>query len=88
LAPEGKKIWITDVTDSVNDVMEAMTKGVHRMLVRLPLREPPENIRPGLPETFSEIRLVAQRDVVRILAERLEGGSLHCLRLNVDRPIN
>jgi len=88
LAPEGKKIWITDVTDSVNDVMEAMTKGVHRMLVRLPLREPPENIRPGFPETFSEIRLVAQKDVVRFLAERLEGKSLHCLRLNVDRPIN
>jgi len=31
---------------------------------------------------------VAQKDVVRFLAERLEAKNLHGLRLNVDRPIN
>jgi len=42
LNPEGKRIWITDVTDSVSDVMEAMTKGIHRMLIRLPMKDDPE----------------------------------------------
>jgi CBS domain-containing protein len=62
LDQESQGLWIASVTDSLDDLLEYFSKGVHRILVRLPATSD---------ESESEIRLVTQTDIVRFLCSNV-----------------
>lgn len=78
ISREGRKIWGYDSEDSLETVLESLTKGVHRVMVNKPAKSKRSK------SVKYHHRILSQSDIVKFLYDWASGRELPLLRRRVD----
>lgn len=78
ISREGKKVWRYDSDDSLESVLETLTKGVHRIMVNKPAKTKRSK------SVKYHHRILSQSDIVKYLYDWASGQELPMLRRRID----